>query len=71
MTPAPSAMRRDRMIGAGIAFGLAAGSLISIFLGDFGFWIALGICVGVAGGAACAKLAIHREANDGSPRTDG
>jgi hypothetical protein len=45
-------MRRNGFLGAGKAFGIAAGSLISLYLGDFALWTAPGICRGAAGGAA-------------------
>jgi hypothetical protein len=53
------AMKRNRFVGAGIAFGIAAGSLISIFRGDFVLWIATGICLGAAGGAALFRSSGH------------
>ena len=49
-------MKRNRMIGVGLSLGLAAGAFISIFRDDFAFWVGLGICLGVAGGAGWAKL---------------
>jgi hypothetical protein len=52
-------MKRNRFVGAGIAFGIAAGSLISIFLGGFVLWIATGICLGAAGGAALFRSSGH------------
>ena len=48
-------MKRNRFIGARVAFGIAAGSLISIFFGDFALWIAIGICLGAAGGAVLSR----------------
>ena len=65
-------MKRNRMIGAGLAFGLAAGSLISVFLDDFAFWVGGGICLGMAAGAAWSKLSARGDAasNDEKRGTD-
>jgi hypothetical protein len=58
-------MKGNRFIGAGVAFGIAAGSLISIFfrdfifLRDFALWIATGICLGAAGGATPSQSSGH------------
>ncbi len=52
-------MKRNRFIGAGVAFGITAGGLISIFVGDFAPWIATGICLGAAGGAALSQSSGH------------
>jgi uncharacterized membrane protein YfcA len=66
------AMKPNRFIGAGIAFGIAVGALVSIFLGDFAFWIAAGICLGVAGGVVLSKRSGRDNANssDDSNRPD-
>ena len=55
-------MKRNQLIGAGISFGLAVGAFISIFLGDFAFWIAVGICLGTAAGAGWSKLSSRDDA---------
>jgi hypothetical protein len=52
-------MKRNQFVGAGIAFGIAAASPISIFLGDFALWIATGTCLGAAGGAALSRSRGH------------
>jgi hypothetical protein len=46
------AMQRNGFTGAGVAFGIAAGSLISLILGDFALWTPPGVCLGGASGAA-------------------
>jgi hypothetical protein len=56
-------MKQNRLIGAGIAFGIAGGALVSIFAGDFAFWIAVGICLGVAGGVVLSKRSGRNDAN--------
>jgi hypothetical protein len=53
------AMKRSGFVGAGIAFGIAAGSPISIFLGDFALWIATGVCLCADGGAALSRSGGH------------